>query len=164
MTNMTIIDRKKIVSKKTNEVRLVVSIDEENRKIFSVPVDEPDTEPAVMAAATYDRWWGLYEEPAAETPETREEPAAADEPKADAEPMKMSDVITKLEGLFDLLNRVYFENALPKPVITVQSTPKAYGHCTTKKVWKAGEEEGQYEINIGAEFLNRPSANTAATM
>ena len=52
MTNMTIIDRKKIVSKKTNEVRLVVSIDEENRKIFSVPVDEPDTEPAVMAAAT----------------------------------------------------------------------------------------------------------------
>ncbi len=165
MKDMTIIDRKKIVSKKTNEVRLVVSIDEENRKIFSVPVDEPNAEPSVMAAATYDRWWGLYEEPAAaEKPETHEEPAAADEPKTDAEPMKMSDVITKLEGLFDLLNRVYFENALPKPVITVQSTPKAYGHCTTKKVWKAGEEEGQYEINIGAEFLNRPSANTAATM
>lgn len=170
MKDMTIIDRKKIVSKKTNEVRLVVSIDEENRKIFSVPVDEPNAEPTVMAAATYDRWWGLYEESAAKEPaaaeksETQEEPAAADEPKADAEPMKMSDVITKLESLFDPLNRVYFENALPKPVITVQSTPKAYGHCTTKKVWKAGEEEGQYEINIGAEFLNRPSANTAATM
>lgn len=79
------------------------------------------------------------------------------------EPMKMSDVVTKLESLFDILNRVYFDNALPKPVITVQSTPKAYGHCSTKKIWK-GENDGQYEINIGAEFLNRPSANTAATM
>lgn len=77
--------------------------------------------------------------------------------------MKMSDVVTKLESLFDILNRVYFDNALPKPVITVQSTPKAYGHCSTKKIWK-GESDGQYEINIGAEFLNRPSANTAATM
>lgn len=136
MKDMTIIDRKKIVSKKTNEVRLVVSIDEENRKIFSVPVDEPNAEPSVMAAATYDRWWGLYEEPAAaEKPETHEEPAAADEPKTDAEPMKMSDVITKLEGLFDLLNRVYFENALPKPVITVQSTPR---HTATAPPRRSG--------------------------
>lgn len=177
MKDMTVIDRKKIVSKKTNEVRLVVSIDEENRKIFSVPVNEPAAEPVAMAAATYDRWWGLYEEPAPaeepvaakepdidKAPATTEEPAATEgEANAD-EPMKMSDVITKLENLFDILNRAYFDNALPKPVITVQSTPKAYGHCTTKKVWKAGEDEGQYEINIGAEFLNRPSANTAATM
>lgn len=29
-----------ITNKETNEVRLVVSIDEENRKIHSVPVDE----------------------------------------------------------------------------------------------------------------------------
>ena len=43
------------------------------------------------------------------------------------------------------------------------NTPKAYGHCSTKKIWKS-ENDGQYEINIGAEFLNRPSANTAATM
>lgn len=168
MKDMTIIDHKKIVSKKTQEVRLVVSIDEENRKIFSVPVDEPNAEPTVMAAATYDRWWELYKEPETsgeqDKPDTTEAPAA--EPK-DApnpeEPMKMSDVVTKLEGLFDILNRVYFENALPKPVITVQSTPKAYGHCSTKKIWKSATE-AMYEINIGAEFLNRPSANTAATM
>ena len=51
----------------------------------------------------------------------------------------------------------------PGAVVTVQSTPKAYGHCSTKKIWKS-ENDGQYEINIGAEFLNRPSANTAATM
>ena len=157
MKDMSIIANKKIINKETNEVRLVVSVDEENRKIHSVPVDEPDTEPSIMAAASYDRRWKLYEEPEAEVSETAEPEVNHDEP------MKMSDVVTKLESLFDILNCVYFDNALPKPVITVQSTPKAYGHCSTKKIWKS-ENDGQYEINIGAEFLNRPSANTAATM
>lgn len=157
MKDMSIIANKKIINKETNEVRLVVSIDEENRKIHSVPADEPNAEPSIMAAASYDRRWKLYEEPEAEVSETAEPEVNHDEP------MKMSDVVTKLEGLFDILNRVYFDNALPKPVITVQSTPKAYGHCSTKKIWKS-ENDGQYEINIGAEFLNRPSANTAATM
>ena len=157
MKDMSIIANKKIINKETNEVRLVVSIDEENRKIHSVPVDEPNAEPSIMAAASYDRRWKLYEE--SETVE-----AEVNEPEVNHdEPMKMSDVVTKLESLFDILNRVYFDNALPKPVITVQSTPKAYGHCSTKKIWKS-ENDGQYEINIGAEFLNRPSANTAATM
>lgn len=157
MKDMSIIANKKIINKETNEVRLVVSIDEENRKIHSVPADEPNAEPSIMAAASYDRRWKLYEEPEAEVSETAEPEVNHDEP------MKMSDVVTKLESLFDILNRVYFDNALPKPVITVQSTPKAYGHCSTKKIWKS-ENDGQYEINIGAEFLNRPSANTAATM
>ena len=156
MKDMSIIANKKIINKETNEVRLVVSIDEENRKIHSVLVDEPNAEPSIMAAASYDRRWKLYEEPETEVNETAE-------PETHDEPMKMSDVVTKLESLFDILNRVYFDNALPKPVITVQSTPKAYGHCSTKKIWKS-ENDGQYEINIGAEFLNRPSANTAATM
>ena len=151
MKDMSIVLNKKIVNKETGEVRLVTGIDEETRKIFSVPVSESDAESTAMAAASYDRRWKLYEE-ATETPESTEVPE-----------MKMSDVVTKLEGLFDILNRVYFENALPKPVITVQSTPKAYGHCSTKKIW-SNDTAGQYEINIGAEYLNRPSANTAATM
>lgn len=154
MKDMTIVLNKKIINKETNEVRLVVSIDEAERKIFSVPANEPDAEPTHMAAASFDRRWKLYEE--AETAEA--EPAETEVPE-----MKMSDVVTKLEGLFDILNRVYFENALPKPVITVQSTPKAYDHCSTKKIW-SNDTAGQYEINIGAEYLNRPSANTAATM
>ena len=37
MKDMSIIANKKIINKETNEVRLVVSIDEENRKIHSVP-------------------------------------------------------------------------------------------------------------------------------
>lgn len=194
MKDMTIIDRKKIVSKKTNEVRLVVSIDEENRKIFSVPVDKPDAEPTVMAAATYDRRWTIYEEPAvpeaddllgdneagkpAETgdaPEEKPEGEPADEPKPDkkakksaeadpADPMKMSETIAALEDIFDKLNAIYFEGKLPKPVITVQTTPKAYGHCSTKKIWKAGEAEGMYEINLGAEYINREKEQTCATL
>lgn len=166
MKDMTIVLNKKIINKETGEIRLVTSVDEETRKIFSVPADELNTEPSAMAAASYDRRWTLYEEP--QTAQNEPEAPAPDtfepeEQDATTEPMKMSDVVTKLEGLFDILNRAYFDNALPKPVITVQSTPKAYGHCSTKKIWK-NETDGQYEINIGAEFLNRPSANTAATM
>ena len=83
MKNMSIVLNKKIVNKETNEVRLVVKIDEENRKLFSVPVDEPTAEPSGMAAASYDRRWGLYEEPVAETAETE-----AAEPKTKPEEPK----------------------------------------------------------------------------
>ena len=75
----------------------------------------------------------------------------------------MSETIKSLEDIFDKLNAIYFENALPKPVITVQTTPKAYGHCSTKKIWKS-ETEGMYEINLGAEFINRPKEQTCATL
>ena len=174
MKDMTIVLNKKIVNKETGEVRLVVNVDEAERKIFSVPENEPESEPTVMAAASYDRRWKLYEEteeaepaeePVAESvEEPTEEAAVVDETAAQTEePMKMSDVVTKLENLFGLLNAAYFEDKLPKPVITVQSTPKFYGHCSTKKIWKS-ENDARYEINIGAEYLNRPSADTAATM
>ena len=113
MKDMSIIANKKIINKETNEVRLVVSIDEENRKIHSVPVDAPNAEPSIMAAASYDRRWKLYEEPETETPVNE---VVAPEANHD-EPMKMSDVVTKLESLFDILNRVYFDNALPKPLL-----------------------------------------------
>lgn len=103
---------------------------------------------------------------AEETPDERTE-AAEDGRDDEDKPLALSEIVSKLESLFDMLNRLYFENKLPRPIITVQSTPKFYGHCSTKKIWKKGadgEDEGQYEINIGAEFLNRPSEYTAATM
>ena len=171
MKDMSIVLNKKIVNKETNEVRLVVKIDEENRKLFSVPVDEPTAEPSGMAAASYDRRWRLCEEPAAEEQVTEDaaEPQT-EEPKTEApatedkpEPMKMSETITALETIFDKLNAIYFEGKLPRPVITVQTTPKAYGHCSTKKIWKS-ENEGMYEINLGAEFINRPKESTCATL
>ena len=33
-----------------------------------------------------------------------------------------------LNKLFDLLNQEFFEGTLSRPTITIQSTPKAYGH------------------------------------
>lgn len=96
---------------------------------------------------TLRRWWKAVEE---------------DKPCA-TEPMKMSETITALEVLFDKLNGIYFEGKLPKPVITVQSSPKAYGHCTTKQIWQS-DDSVMYEINLSAEFINRPMANTAATL
>ena len=190
MKDMTIVLNKKIVNKDTAEVRYVTKIDEENRKIYSVPAAELDAEPAVMAAASYDRRWKLYEEPVVEETPAAETwtPGGCDEPEdkpAETEakpedkptekkteekpvndPMEMGKTITALEGIFDKLNAIYFEGKLPRPVITVQTTPKAYGHCTTKKIWRTGEENGEamYEINLGAEFINRPKENTCATL
>lgn len=150
-----------------------------------------------VGLATFKRWWKeVKDEPKAESVEEAPEvetapeelpdepnepeapkaekvptesekaPESEREPDKDA-PLALSEIVNKLENLFDMLNRLYFEGKLPRPIITVQSTPKAYGHCSTKKIWKKGEDgkdEGQYEINIGAEFLNRPSEYTAATM
>ena len=38
-----------------------------------------------------------------------------------------------LNKVFDLLNNEFFEGALSRPTITIQSTPKAYGHFTLSK-------------------------------
>lgn len=68
-----------------------------------------------------------------------------------------------LDKVFNLLNETYFENALSKPVITIQSTPKAYGHVSCEKVWTS-EEEPRHELNIGAGTLRRNIEEVVATM
>ena len=68
-----------------------------------------------------------------------------------------------LNKIFADLNETYFENALSKPVITIQSTPRAYGHVTCGKVWESGEES-RHELNIGAGTLRRPIEEIVATM
>jgi hypothetical protein len=145
-----------------------------------------------ISMVTLRRWWKLVddenidcEQNASETAELdKDTPADLDEntdfentecaqdvndntQAADSAPLALSEVVDKLEKLFDMLNGIYFESALPRPIITVQSTPKTYGHCSSQKIWSSGvENEGEayYEINIGAEYLNRQSEATAATM
>ena len=68
-----------------------------------------------------------------------------------------------LNKIFALLNETYFENSLSKPVITIQSTPRAYGHVSVAKVWQSDDQE-RHELNIGAGTLNRPIENVVATM
>ena len=67
------------------------------------------------------------------------------------------------EKAFDVLNRVYFNAELPKVMITIQSRPKAYGYITCNEVW-TDTDRSYYEINITAEYLNRPIENVLATL
>lgn len=69
-----------------------------------------------------------------------------------------------LNGIFRLLNEHYFESALSTPVITIQSTPKAYGHYTLYDAWSVDGDRGYREINIGAGTLSRPIENIVATL
>ena len=147
-----------------------------------------------VGAATFKRWWKLIKDN--ETGSTSEESTVAQNETETLEveettpeetetgmddqrdpgdkideiqqkPLALSEIVAKLENLFDTLNGLYFEGTLPRPIITIQSTPRAYGHCSSRKIWTSGVEgegESYYEINIGAEHLNRPSENTAATM
>lgn len=79
---------------------------------------------------------------------------------------KYSRAAQYLESIFKMLNDEFFENALTMPVITIQDTPKAYGHVTTSKVWRieADESKAAYELNIGAGTMNRHIENVCATM
>ncbi len=68
-----------------------------------------------------------------------------------------------LEQAYLILNNVYFDDSLPEAVITIQSSQRAYGHITVGKVWQ-DSWDSYHEINISAEYLNRPVENIIATL
>ena len=79
----------------------------------------------------------------------------------------LKPVIDELETLFSKFNARFFENKLESPVITVSQghTRGAYGWCTSWKAWQNGTKEGGfYEINLCAEYLNRPYEETCGTL
>ena len=69
-----------------------------------------------------------------------------------------------LNKLFDLLNEEFFESELSRPTITIQSTPKAYGHFSLREDTWVSKLGATHEINIGAGTLARPIENVAATL
>ena len=69
-----------------------------------------------------------------------------------------------LNKVFDLLNHEFFEGALSRPTITIQSTPKAYGHFSLREDTWVSKLGGTHEINIGAGTLSRPIEEVAATL
>ena len=79
------------------------------------------------------------------------------------ETTKMSRAVSQLEHIYNNLNADFFAGELPVPIITVQSKPGTYGHCTTAKVWQR-KDGGAYELNIAAEVLNYPIEETLDTM
>lgn len=73
--------------------------------------------------------------------------------------------IEELYKLFHAANGHFYAGRLPTPQLTIQShgTRKSvFGWCTTYKAWVGAEE--RYEINIAAEFLNRPVVELAGTV
>lgn len=69
-----------------------------------------------------------------------------------------------LNKIFDLLNEKYFENTLSRPTITIQSTPKAYGHFSLRDDTWVSKLGGTHEINIGAGTLSRSIELVCATL
>lgn len=69
-----------------------------------------------------------------------------------------------LNKVYDLLNAAFFESALSRPTITIQSTPKAYGHFSLRDDTWVSKLGGTHEINIGAGTLARPIEEVAATL
>lgn len=78
--------------------------------------------------------------------------------------MKISEATAFLEQAYIVLNNQYFGGQLPPVVITIQSSPKAYGHYTTWDNTWVEEGQGYREINIGAETLSRDVSEVLATM
>lgn len=77
--------------------------------------------------------------------------------------VKTSRAAGYLEKMFRTLNQDSFGGQVEEPIITIQSTPGAYGHVTVAKTWKRGEDE-RHELNIAADWLDRPIENLVATM
>ena len=68
---------------------------------------------------------------------------------------KMSRAVSQLEHMYNALNADKFDGALPMPIITVQSKPGTWGHCSRARVWQRKDEQ-TYEMNIAAETLSAP--------
>ena len=69
-----------------------------------------------------------------------------------------------LNKVFDLLNAEFFESELSRPTITIQSTPKAYGHFSLREDTWVSKLGGTHEINIGAGTLSRPIEEVVSTL
>ena len=76
---------------------------------------------------------------------------------------KYSRLAGYLEKIYDKLNESFFDGQLERPVITIQSTPRAYGHYSLTDLWNV-DGTGKREINIGAGTLDRPIENIISTL
>lgn len=79
--------------------------------------------------------------------------------------INISEIVAKTEAMFDLFNEHFYQNELIRPAITVSPDGGrgAYGWCSVYEIWQ-GNGEAYREINICAEYINRPIAEVSATM
>ena len=69
-----------------------------------------------------------------------------------------------LNRIYDMLNAEFFENALSRPTITIQSTPRAYGHISVSSEMWVSKNGSTRELNLGAGSLHRPIELLASTV
>lgn len=79
------------------------------------------------------------------------------------ETTKLSRTLGQLEKLYRMVNADLFNNELQPVTITVQSTPRAFGHIVLGDAWSI-KGEGSKELNIGAGTLDRPIEDVIATL
>lgn len=77
--------------------------------------------------------------------------------------VKTSRVVGYIEKMYRQMNADKFGGQLEEPIITIMSTPRAYGHVTCGKVWKS-KDTYRYELNIGAGTLDRPIESVVSTL
>ena len=80
---------------------------------------------------------------------------------------KYIGTVEYLSRLYDYCNAKLFDGELVKPVITVQQDEKnrTNGWWSCGKVWKENaDDEGEHELNMTAQQLNRPINELAATL
>lgn len=78
---------------------------------------------------------------------------------------KYLNELKAINGLFDYLNKTFFESVLSKPVITIQANknPNILGWCTGYDAWVSGEDKSP-EINMSADYLDREPILKAETL
>ena len=79
--------------------------------------------------------------------------------------INISEIVAKTEAMFDLFNAHFYNAEMTRPAITVSQDGGrgAYGWCSIYEIWQ-GDGEAHREINITAEYINRPIGEVAATM
>ena len=79
--------------------------------------------------------------------------------------LNVSEIVAKTEEMFNLFNHHFYNDELTRPAITVSPDGGrgAYGWCSVYEIWQASGEAYR-EINICAEYIDRPISEVAATM
>ena len=72
--------------------------------------------------------------------------------------------LVQLNKIYKAVNEHYFNNELEPVTITIQSTVRAYGHCSVSKCWADADGNKTRELNIAAEYMSRPIEQVVATM
>lgn len=72
--------------------------------------------------------------------------------------------VNYLVKIFKYANEEYFGNELDVPTITIQTVRSAYAHVSVSKIWKTEDGKATRELNISADYLNRPIENIVASL